>query len=117
MKTRRPQSNLAACLVPWTESFEFDVETFDRHCRYAIEEGYKDAYVFGTAGEGFAVGDRQFRDVVRRFARNLSADGMRPQVGVISLSMAHVIERIEFARGEGIRSFQISLPSWGALSD
>ena len=38
-------------------------------------------------------------------------------VGVISLSLPTIIERIERARQMGIRHFQISLPSWGALSD
>jgi dihydrodipicolinate synthase/N-acetylneuraminate lyase len=38
-------------------------------------------------------------------------------VGVISLSLATVVERIERARADGARRFQISLPSWGALRD
>ena len=38
-------------------------------------------------------------------------------VGVVSLSLGTMIERIERARALGFREFQISLPSWGALND
>ena len=39
-------------------------------------------------------------------------------VGVISLSLRRSCERIAFARDKlGVRLFQISLPSWGALED
>src|SRR5262249_7111429 len=43
--------------------------------------------------------------------------GLYPMVGVISLSMGQVIERIHLSRELGIRQFQISLPSWGSLTD
>lgn len=39
-------------------------------------------------------------------------------VGLISLSLTTILERIAFARDNlGVRLFQISLPSWGALED
>ena len=38
-------------------------------------------------------------------------------VGVISLSLGTIIERIERARDLGFRDFQISLPGWGALNE
>ncbi len=38
-------------------------------------------------------------------------------VGVISPSLPTVVERIERAAARGVREFQISLPSWGALND
>jgi hypothetical protein len=38
-------------------------------------------------------------------------------VGIISLSMGQIIDRIRFAYRVGIRHFQISHPSWGALND
>jgi dihydrodipicolinate synthase/N-acetylneuraminate lyase len=69
----------------------------------------------GTAGEGYAVTDAQFREIVGHFARLTVKPGLDPQIGVISLSMGQIIERIAWARDQGIRMFQISLPSWGAL--
>jgi dihydrodipicolinate synthase/N-acetylneuraminate lyase len=38
-------------------------------------------------------------------------------VGIISMSLPTVIERIARARDMGARRFQLSLPSWGALRD
>ena len=38
-------------------------------------------------------------------------------VGVISLSLGTILDRIERCRAKGVRHFQISLPSWGALGD
>ena len=69
----------------------------------------------GTAGEGYALTDTQFKEVVGIFAQLTVKPGLDPQVGVISLSMGQIIERIAWSRDQGIRMFQISLPSWGAL--
>jgi dihydrodipicolinate synthase/N-acetylneuraminate lyase len=74
-------------------------------------------YIFGTAGEGYAVSDTQFRRVAACFAGCAAAHQVRPMIGIISLSLTTIIERIEFGRGLGIREFQLSLPSWGALND
>jgi len=38
-------------------------------------------------------------------------------VGIISLSLSTIIERIGLARDLVFREFQLSLPSWGALND
>jgi dihydrodipicolinate synthase/N-acetylneuraminate lyase len=47
----------------------------------------------------------------------MRAAGAEPMVGVISLSTTSIIDRIARARDMGVRRFQISLPSWGALSE
>lgn len=38
-------------------------------------------------------------------------------LGVITLSLGEAIERIDCGRSLGFRDFQVSLPSWGALTD
>ncbi|MBT4515448.1 MAG: hypothetical protein HOC77_10210, partial [Chloroflexi bacterium] len=43
--------------------------------------------------------------------------GVGMQVGVITLATEEVIDRIRYAHDLGVRSFQISLPSWGAVTD
>jgi dihydrodipicolinate synthase/N-acetylneuraminate lyase len=55
--------------------------------------------------------------VVEVFAAKTVREGIDPQVGVIGLSMEQIIRRIAVAHGLGIRMFQISLPSWGALDE
>jgi dihydrodipicolinate synthase/N-acetylneuraminate lyase len=74
-------------------------------------------YIFGTAGEGYAVTDRQFAEITRVFCREMQANGAQAMVGVINLSLGTIVERIAMARELGVRLFQISLPAWGALSE
>ena len=114
---RYPQASLAACMLPWTKDFELDVPVFERHIQGAIDAGYTCIYLMGTAGEGYALTDTRFKQVVDVFAALMVSEHLDPQIGVIGLSMEHIIERLKTAYGMGIRMFQISLPSWGALDE
>ena len=82
---RYPQCNLAACMLPWTEDFELDVPVFERHVQNAIDRGYKHIYLMGTAGEGYALNDARFRQVVDVFAGLTVRDGLDPQIGFVGL--------------------------------
>lgn len=108
---------LATCCVPWDEEFSFPEDIFRRSVRHLITQGIRDLYIFGTAGEGYAVTESQFDEVTRVFLDETSGDGVQGMVGLISLSLPTVIERIERAHAMGARRFQLSLPSWGALRD
>lgn len=113
---RFPPSILCTCVVPWDEQGEFIKELFVDEVRRMLQVT-PHLYIFGTAGEGHAVNDRQFERITHVFHDTMRAAGGEPMVGVISLSLATVRQRIEFARELGVRLFQISLPSWGALTD
>lgn len=104
---------LGTCCIPWTPAFEFDEPTFRRSVHHQINSGIRDVYIFGTAGEGYAVTESQF-DTITRVFLDITPTGM---VGLISLSLPTVIARIERAHAMGARRFQLSLPSWGALND
>lgn len=104
---------LGTCCVPWNARFEFDEATFRRSVRHQFDSGICDLYIFGTAGEGYAVTEAQFDEITRVFL-DVTSEGM---VGLISLSLSTVIARIERAREMGARRFQLSLPSWGTLND
>lgn len=117
IETRYPQSNLAACMLPWTEDFQLDIPKFEQHIQATLDDGYKCLYLMGTAGEGYAVGEERFKEVVEVFAAKTVRDGIDPQIGVIGLSMEQIIHRLGVAHDRGIRMFQISLPSWGALDE
>jgi dihydrodipicolinate synthase/N-acetylneuraminate lyase len=108
---------LATCCVPWDARSRFDESLFRETVGDLLAHGLNDLYVFGTAGEGHAVGDDDYRRVVDAFLDELSVAGQEPMVGVISLSLRTVIERIEYAAERGCRLFQISLPFWGAVND
>lgn len=114
---RYPSCILAACCVPWNEDGSLAEEIFRREIRNVLTNLTRDIYIFGTAGEGYAVTEKQFDQIVRIFREETNQQDVRGMVGVISLSLPTMIERIERAGEMGIRLFQISLPSWGALSD
>jgi dihydrodipicolinate synthase/N-acetylneuraminate lyase len=108
---------LVSCEIPWDDREQFLEDIFRQQVRHAIASGFHDVYVFGTAGEGYAVDTPRFRRIVEVFWEETQAPGVVPQVGVIGLSTAQVVERISFAHQLGFRAFQISLPSWGVLND
>lgn len=108
---------LATCCVPWHDDFTFAGEIFRSQVRYLIAQGISDLYIFGTAGEGYAVTETQFDEIVKAFLAETSGDGVQSMIGVISLSLPTIIERIERSREMGARRFQLSLPSWGVLRD
>jgi dihydrodipicolinate synthase/N-acetylneuraminate lyase len=108
---------LATCCIPWNEDYTFAEEIFRKQVRRLIAHNISDLYIFGTAGEGYAVTDRQFDEISRVFLDESNIEGVQVMIGVISLSLATVIERIERAYEMGARRFQLSLPGWGALRD
>lgn len=112
-----PVSILATAVVPWTDRFEFDEPVFRRQVHTIANVLTRHIYIFGTAGEGYAVSESQFDAVTRAFWSSAGECGVTPMVGLISLSLPTIIERIERARALGFRLFQLSLPSWGALND
>ena len=113
---RFPPGLLATCCLPWTERYELDEPVFRRAIQTALR-GTKGLYLFGTAGEGYAVTDRQFARAVEVFGEEMGRVGAEPMVGLIDLSLGRLRERLELARSLGVRLFQVVLPSWGALSD
>lgn len=115
--SRYHQTVLATCPCPWDEDDRLIEPVFRTSIRTAISWGIADLYIFGTAGEGHAVDNERFRTVVDCFAEETLIEGVRPMVGVIGLSTPNVVDRLEFAYERGFRTFQISLPSWGAISD
>lgn len=114
---RYPQAILVACPSPWDERFELIDELFREEVRQVLAAGFRHLYVFGTGGEGYAVDTRRFRHVVDRFYEATRTPDANPMIGVIGLSTAQIVERIEYAHDVGFRTFQISLPSWGPVND
>jgi dihydrodipicolinate synthase/N-acetylneuraminate lyase len=103
--------------VPWTESFEVDENVFRRSLEGHLARGFAHLYLFGTAGEGYAVTLSQFERIARIFVDETRGKAASRQLGVIALSIPQVRERIELGLSLGIDSFQLSLPSWGKLRD
>ena len=118
MEKRFPRLLLCAACIPWTEDFQLDVPLFRKGVRLLCENGAGSIYLFGTAGEGYAVDRAQYLQIVTEFMDEMkSFPDVIPMVGVISMSMTEIKERIRLAGGLGVRYFQISFPNWGAVSD
>lgn len=112
-----PAKILATAVVPWTDRYEFDEPMFRRQVHVIAKNLTRHIYIFGTAGEGYAVTEKQFDQITQAFWSCAQEAGVTPMVGLISLSLPTIIERIERCRALGFRLFQLSLPSWGALND
>lgn len=117
MEKRYPKTILATACVPWDEQYRFAEAPFRKQVRELVARGIAHLYLFGTAGEGYAVTETQYGQIVAAFAEEMSGEGLFPMVGLVSLSFATMRERLETAYAHGIRDFQFALPSWGALSD
>jgi hypothetical protein len=113
---RFPPVILSTCLVPWTESYDFDEALFRAQVRQLRSELTEHLYLFGTAGEGYAVTERMFAFIADVFRQEMP-DAANAMVGVINLSLPTVIDRLGTAYDLGFRQFQLSLPCWGALTD
>ena len=114
---RYPQAILVSCEIPWDENENLMEDVFRKEVRHTLENGFNHLYIFGTCGEGYAVDTRRFREIVQVFYEETRGDDVHPMVGVITLSTANTIERVGLAHDIGFRTFQVVLPSWGALND
>ena len=112
---RYPQALLKGVNTPWTEDYQLDTDIFVDHTTRLLDNGYSHLYILGTAGEGHALNDATFRRIVDVFCDLMSDSELHPQVGVITLSVDHMLERIAYGWSRGARTFQIVLPSWGAM--
>ena len=113
---RYPQAILVSCEIPWDENEELLEDVF-RCSVQATLEHFNHLYIFGTAGEGYAVNQGQFRRIVDIFYEETRGGDVHPMVGLIGLSTAIVLEKLQYAYDRGFRAFQISLPAWGRLTD
>jgi len=82
-----------------------------------IDGGLKHIYLFGTAGEGYAINNSQYKTIVKRFSEIMKSDELNPMVGLIDMSVSRMKEKLEVAYSFGIREFQFSLPCWAPLNN
>ena len=113
---RYPQTVLVSCEVPWDAHEQLLEDVFRQEIRQVLTH-FRDLYIFGTAGEGYAVDTPSFQRIVRIFYEETRGPDVRPMVGVIGLSTPIVRERLAIAYATGFRTFQISLPAWCVVSD
>lgn len=114
---RYPQAILVSCEIPWDEDENLLEDVFRREVQITLARGFDHLYIFGTAGEGYAVDTPRFQRIAEIFREETQGRSVHPMVGLIGLSTANVVERLALAHDIGFRTFQISLPAWGTLND
>ena len=113
---RYPQAILVSCEIPWGENENLLEDVFRREVQHTLEH-YNHLYIFGTAGEGYAVTTAQFQRIVQIFYEETRGDDIHPMVGLIALSTGIMLEKLHYAYEMGFRVFQMALPPWGTLND
>ncbi len=103
--------------MPWREDCTLAEDILRREVRRLLNDGFENLYIFGTAGEGYAVTDDMFRQAAAIFHEEMQASKGLRQLGVIAMSVPQVKARIDMGLETGFRMFQISLPPWGAVND
>jgi dihydrodipicolinate synthase/N-acetylneuraminate lyase len=111
------QGILVSCQIPFDEKERLLEGLFREAVQAALDRGFRNVYVFGTAGEGHAVDNAQFRDIVQIFYEETLGKEVTPQVGLIDMSTRRVVQKLQVAYETGFRIFQISFPGWGVLND
>jgi hypothetical protein len=94
---RYPSTVMVSIVCPWDEDERLDEAIFRREIQHALTGGFRHLYVFGTAGEGYAVDSARFRRVIEVFGDELAGSDAHPTVGVIGMSTATVVERLAVA--------------------
>ena len=116
MSKRYQQAILASCEIPWDEGGELMEDVFRGEIHETLRQ-FSNLYIFGTAGEGYAVTATQFKEIAGIFWEETAIDGVFPMVCIIAMSTGQVVERIGVAHDLGFRVFQITLPPWEPLRD
>jgi len=116
MSKRYQQAILVSCELPWDDRGELLEEVFRKEIRATLNH-FNNLYIFGTAGEGYAVVNSQFKEIVGIFREETNKDDVHPMVGVIGMSTPQIVERVGIAYDIGFRAFQIALPPWERLND
>lgn len=114
--TQYPQAILVSCEIPWDQNAALLEAVFRRSVQATLKH-FNHLYIFGTAGEGYAVNQAQFQRIVDIFYEETRGDNIYPMVGLIGMSTPIVLEKLQYAYDRGFRAFQISLPSWSPPTD
>ena len=77
------QAILVSCEIPWDDNENLMEDLFREEVRRTLSVGFNNLYVFGTAGEGYAVDTPRFQRIAEIFAEETGGEDVFPQVGVI----------------------------------
>ncbi len=117
MNTVKMGGYLVSVPIPWNKEGSFLPNLFHKAIHKLVQEGCDGLYLFGTSGEGYAVSDDEFTQIVDIFVdASVEFTGFL-QVGCFGLSSDQVKHRCRIAAEHGLQSVQITLPFWKELND
>ena len=64
---RYPQDILVSCEIPWSDNEILLDDIFRKEIQTSINNGFTNMYIFGTASEGYAVTNKQFKQIAEIF--------------------------------------------------
>ncbi|HBE00910.1 MAG: hypothetical protein A2096_03860 [Spirochaetes bacterium GWF1_41_5] len=103
--------------IPYTKKNGFIDDLFRQTIQELISYNIKNLYIFGTAGEGYAVSNAMFTRIARSFFDETKSISNNCLLGVIGMSVEQIKEKIDIGIDIGFKMFQISLPPWGKCND
>ena len=108
---------LVSVPIPWDDSEKLLADLFCNVTHELLDKGCDGIYLFGTSGEGYAITEKEFCQIVDIFARETADANVFRQIGCFGLSSDQVKERCAVVNGKGIEGVQITLPFWKELTD
>jgi len=117
MKTADMGGYLVSVPIPWDQDGSFLPDLFRGAVGKLVREGCDGLYLFGTSGEGYAVSDDEFAQIVDVFVDATAQFAGFLQVGCFGLSSDQVKRRCRIAAQCGLQGVQITLPFWKELND
>jgi dihydrodipicolinate synthase/N-acetylneuraminate lyase len=112
-----PAGYLVSVPVPWDERGRLLPDVFRGAVRKLLGEGCDGIYLFGTSGEGYAVSDDEFAQLVELLVDETRGFAGFRQVGCFGLGAEQVKRRVAMAVDRGVVGVQITLPFWKELND
>jgi dihydrodipicolinate synthase/N-acetylneuraminate lyase len=116
MKVVDMHGYLVSVPIPWDKDGCLLPDQFREAIHKLLGEGCDGLYLFGTSGEGYAVCDDQFTQIVEIFVDATADFTGFLQVSCFGLSSDQVKHRCKIAADRGVQSVQITLPFWKELS-
>ncbi len=117
MKAAERVGCLVSVPVAWDQNGLFLPNLFRKAIHILLQEGCDGLYLFGTSGEGYAVSDDEFTQIVDVFVDATAGFSGFRQIGCLGLSSDQVKHRCRIVAESGLQSVQITLPFWKELND
>lgn len=111
------RSPWAGLPVAWTESEEFDEETYRRDVGRCAGAGIRGVYTGGTTGEFYAMEIDEWRAVSRATVEECHAGDAFAMIGCTATYTIGACRRAAYAAEIGADAIQIALPFWLEVGD